>query len=152
MEWKNINDNYHVKYEDYFIVKNNVLQINTDNYYLKEYKARFLKQLKEGLIYNNFYEPDINLYELILIICPQPKIKVAELYNLQINDIIQTDKKQSENEIHFISISNNLGGKCQICKIDRDYSEIIMKKNSNEIQHYKVTLNLICLDRSVFDE
>lgn len=156
MEWKNINDNYHVKYEDYFIVKNNLLQINTDKYYLKSYSARFIKQLEEGLIYNNYYEPDINLYELILEIYPKTKKDVEDMYSLRIHDIIQTDIKQNENEIHFISISNNLGGKSQICKIESDLSEMIMKKSKNNkfsiIDYYKVTLNIKLLDRSVFDE
>lgn len=153
MEWENINKNYHIKYEDYFILLNNVLCINHDKYYLKDYNVKMLKVIEEAIEFKYLYEPSKLLYEMTFIICPQPKEPVKNYIKLEVMDIIPTDNNTYNDSPHFITIKDTKRQeyKCQMCKINKDFSQAILKKDSNKISHYEVKFQIICLDRSVFD-
>lgn len=57
MEWKTLNNNYHVKYEDYFLFKDEKIILNQEKYKFKCIHVGEEIIIEDEVIYNNYYHP-----------------------------------------------------------------------------------------------
>ena len=139
MEWKSLKNNYHVKYEDYFLFKNEKIILNKEKYKIINIYIGEENIIEDEVFYNNYYHPALLQKKVEIYI--QLKPKTEDKKKIEIEFEISTFNTIGKNELISLKYKDNKIDEIINGVIVKDYSTFIAPEESKPFWKVELFIN-----------